>query len=269
MALIVSGSTGVTDAPLLGWQNLVTVASLASDEEDADYPVTNLANPSTAARWVAESTTDQYVTVTLSGSDPVDYVAIARHNLGSGGATVSVQVSDGGDPESWTTIGTATVPANDEPIMFVFDEEETPPKIRVKLQPDAVIPQMAVLHVGKLLRLPNGIVPGFVPLTWAAMDDVISAESEAGDYLGQIVRRQSLSTSVEVQWIDYDWAKANMADFLAYARQQKPFFFSWMPSSYPSEIGYAWSRNDIRPVAKRTAAGIAVDIAFNLKAVAL
>lgn len=180
-ALVLSAYTeGGPDAPLIGWHNLVTAASVSADEEDASYPATNLANPSTAARWQAETTDDQYITFTLSGTDAVDYVGIARHNLGSGQVTVSVEEWDG---DSWEEIAAEFIPAGDQPIVIRFEEIQ-PTQIRIKLQPGSVIPRMAVVYVGKLLRLQRGLQPGLVPPTWAAADDVVRAESEAGDYLG-------------------------------------------------------------------------------------
>lgn len=268
-ALVLSEQVeGSADAPLLGWQNLVTVGGITADEEDADFPATNLANPSTALFWKAETTGDQYLTFTLSGTDLVDYIGIARHNLGTGQVTVSVEISDGESPETWTEVAPEFIPAGDQPIVIRFDEEQ-PPAIRIKLQPGSVIPRMAVVYVGKLLRLPRGVQPGLVPMLWAASDDVISAESEAGDYLGAIVLRQSLQTSVQVQWLDYAWWNTNMPGFIAHARQRLPFFFAWLPTTYPNDIGYAWTSGDIRPEAHNMRTGYKVHMSLDLKAVAL
>lgn len=260
--------SGGADAPLLGWHNLITPENVVADEEDADYPATNLANPSTALRWQSETTGDQYITVTLDGTEPVDYVGIARHNLGSGEVTVSVEVSDGNSPESWTEVFSEMIPAGDQPIVMHFDEEY-PPKIRVKLQPVSAIPRIAVIYVGKLLRLPRGLQPGLVPPPWAMNDDVVAAQSEAGDYLGAITMRRSSSFSVSVQYLNYDWWNANMPDFIEHARSRKPFFFAWLPSSYPNEVGYAWTQSDIRPDAQMLRQGVVVNFDMDLRAVSL
>lgn len=253
---------GGPDAPLIGWQNLITAAGIEADEEDASYPVTNLANPSTALRWQAETTGDQYVTFTLSGVDPVDYVGIARHNLGTGQAIVSVEAWDG---DSWEEVAGEFIPAGDQPIVIRFEEVQ-PSQIRIKLQPGSVIPRMAVVYVGTLLRLQRGLQPGLVPLTWAASDDVVRAESEAGDYLGAIVLRRSLSNSVSIQWLDYDWWTVNMPGFIEHARSGQPFFFAWLPATFPNEVGYAWSNSDIRPEVQ---ADLSLNVTLDLKAVAL
>lgn len=258
---------GGADAPLIGWQNFVTSTNVSADEEDADYPASNLGNPSTALRWQAETTGEQYIEFTLSGTDAVDYVGIARHNLGSGQVTVSVEISDGDSPANWTEVAPEFIPARDDALVIRFDEEQ-PPAIRIRLQPGSVVPFMAVVYVGKLLRLPRGVQPGLVPTIWAASDDVVAAESEAGDYLGAIVLRESLQTSVQVMWLDYTWWLTNMPGFIAHARQRQPFFFAWLPASYPNDVGYAWTQNDIRPEAHNMRTGYKVHVTLDLKAVA-
>ncbi|MEW9808601.1 hypothetical protein ABUE31_21635 [Mesorhizobium sp. ZMM04-5] len=268
-ALVLSElAAGSADAPLLGWHNLVTRSGIEADQENESFPATNLANPSTALRWQGESTATQYLTFTVSSADDVDYVGIARHNLGSGQVTVSVEVSDGGSPEEWTEIIDELIPPSDQPLVLRFEAQPVS-RIRIKFQPTATIPRMAVVHVGKLLRLPRGVQPSVVPLTWAVSDDVVSAQSEAGDYLGAIVLHQALATSVQIQWLDYAWWNANMPGFIAHARQSLPFFFAWLPHSFPFEVGYAWSTNDIRPDAQRVAAGVTINFKMDLKAVAL
>jgi len=262
-ALVLATPTeGGPDAPLIGWHNLVTAAGVAADEEDADYPATNLANPSTALRWQAETTDDQYLTFTLTGSDEIDYVGIARHNLGSGQVTVSVESWDG---DSWEEVAAEYIPASDQPIVIRFEEVQ-PSEIRIKLQPGSVIPSIAVVYVGKLLRLQRGVQPGLIPILWAASDTVVSSESEAGDYLGAIVMRQSLSMSVSVQWVDYDWWNTNMPGFITHARQRQPFFFAWLPATYPNEVGFAWTQSDIRPEMQ---SNLMVNFSLDMKVVAL
>ena len=52
----------------------MTVDTLTTDEEDPDYPATNLANPSTNNRSESGSTADQYITVLFGEEIEVDYI---------------------------------------------------------------------------------------------------------------------------------------------------------------------------------------------------
>src|SRR5690554_5411983 len=86
------------------YQNLVTVDNITADSELPSDLALNLANPATYLKWESEITSEQFVTVQLSGSSLVDAVGIAEHNLGSGLTPISVQgqVSESEDWEDLT-----------------------------------------------------------------------------------------------------------------------------------------------------------------------
>jgi hypothetical protein len=226
--------------PIAGWQNLVTVSGIAADDEEPDHPASNLANPSTANRWLSSTTDDQYVTVSLAGTDEIDYLAVARHNFGTGLIVVSVETYDGAD---WNEVVEEHLPADDKPLLFRF-VGETPTAIRLKLQPDAVEPTAAVLYVGKLLVFERGIQVGHVPLPFGRRRDVVNGRSESGEFLGQIQIGAGLSSSYELQNITPEWYREYLDPFL---EAQPPFFFAWHPSEHEDEVGYAWLTTDAVP----------------------
>lgn len=255
------------NAPVIGWHNLVTLAGVAASFQAVDHPASNLANPSTAQAWRSTSTAVQYLTVTLSGTDAVDYVGLARHNLGSGLVGVSVEIDDPEAPGNWVEVASAMLLPDDGPAVIRF-EEVYPTTLRLKLVPGAVIPRLAVLYVGKLLVLQRGLQPGHVPLPFAASDEIVTGQAESGDFLGRIVTRQARTSSVSIIGLGYDWFHQNMAAFVRKARTV-PFFFAWMPELYPHEVGYAWLTNDVRPETQMVQSGIIVSVNLELGAVAL
>ncbi len=275
MAIVISPSVVLSasadeigaNAPILGWQSLVMLAGVSASYEDVNYPASNLANASTAQAWRSTSTAAQYLVVALHGTDAVDYVGLARHNLGSGLVAVSVEIDDPESPGDWIEVASAVLLPDDGPAVIRFDEVY-PTALRVKLVPAAVMPRLAVLYVGKLLVLQRGLQPGHVPLPFAASDDIVTGQAESGDFLGRIVTRQSLTTSVSIIGLGYDWFHANMAAFVKRARVT-PFFFAWMPELYPNEVGYAWITNDVRPEAQMAQSGVVVSVNLDLGAVTL
>jgi hypothetical protein len=271
-ALVLSAPTDPTgpNAPCIGWRNVVAAGGIEADSEAAGYPVTNLANPSTAAQagWRSDSTDEQHITIILPGGGPVDYVGLARHNLGSTGVNLSIEAADPDNPGDWIEIFEAVVLAGDAPAVLRFDETFAT-AIRLRMIPvGAVPPRIAVVYAGMLLRLPRGLQPGLVPLAFAAADDVVSGQAESGDYLGRIVTNQSLKTAVSIRYLSYDWFRANMGPF-ARAARTIPFFFAWAPGDYPDDAGYAWLDGDIRPTVERTATGIVTHVDISMKALAL
>lgn len=243
--------------PVIGWRNIVTVANLAADGEDADYPASNLANPSTALKWVGADTADQYLTVTTGTSDPIDYLAVARHNFGSGVIPVTVQgKASGGDP--YTDLVQETVLTDDLPVIFRF-EPQALSHIRLKMEPDADEPTAAVLYVGRLLVLPRRIYVGHTPLPLGRTTRVTSGRSEAGNYLGRIITGESRESAVSLQNLKPDWYRDEMDPFVA-AAQETPFFWAWRPEKYPAETGFAWLNNEPRPSNSRPNGMMSVDL---------
>lgn len=255
------------NAPLIGWQSLVALSNVAATSQAAGYPASNLANPSTALFWKATSTATQYLTVDLTGEDVVDYVGIARHNLGSGGTAISVEVDDPANPGSWLEVAASLLLPDDGPALIRFDPV-SPLQLRVKLAPNAVAPSIAVLYVGAVLVLQRGLQPGHVPLPFAASDEIVTGLAESGDFLGRIVTKTALATSVSIVALDYDWFHQHMAAFVRVARTT-PFFFAWMPESFPHEVGYAWLNNDARPEIQAVQNGFVVSLNLDLGAVSL
>lgn len=249
--------------PIFCWDNQVTVANIVADEQDADFPATNLANPSTNSLWKATSTADQYITVTLSGTNDMDCAALARHNLGTGLCVISIEGITGDIGAVWTEIVAEQLLADDQPAVFLF-EAAAYIGIRFKLQPDAVVPQAAVAHVSQRLTMVRGIPPGHTPINFGRSRETLSSRAQNGDFLGQIITSERLANSVEFKWLDAAWYRSTFQPFIDAA---VPFFFAWAPVDYPRDVGYAWLVNDPVPVINRLNGDI--DISMQLGAVAL
>lgn len=245
-AFVLSTPDQFSDAttPVLGWLNFLTVAGTSADHEEDFFPAVNMANPATNLMWKSDSTDVQYVTFLLNEEEPIDYVGIARHNFGSDGVVVEIEVRlfDGGD---WSNMVEGFVVANDAPILVRF-LPTTVNALRLKLTPLDSPPEIAVVHVGRMLVMPIGIPAGHTPLIDGRTTRTATGNSEAGDYLGSIVLSQKLSTSVSFQYLQDSWYRANLRPLVKEGRGT-PFFYSGFPNSHPEEAGYAWLTSDPRP----------------------
>jgi hypothetical protein len=232
------------NAPIFGYQSFVIAADVASDNEAAGYPITNVANVSTASFWRGDDMTEQYVTATINPAQNVDYVAVARHNFSTAGIAVSVETQEGlGDP--WVEVIAASIPANNNALIFRFTEQAAF-GVRLKLAAGSAAPEIAVLFVGKLLVSTQRIYVGHSPITLNRRVEVVSGMSESGNYLGRIITGSNLTTSVSLTHLEPDWYRDNFDPFVL-AAQNTPFFFGWRPFSYPNEVGFAWLTSDPQP----------------------
>lgn len=89
-----AASADVADGrnPIIGYQTIATVAHLASTTQDASFPVSNLANPSTNLKWKGTTALlEEFLTISNPDGADLDYIGVARHNWGSAQIPVSVE----------------------------------------------------------------------------------------------------------------------------------------------------------------------------------
>lgn len=243
------GGTITADNPVIGWRNLVTTGNVSTTTEAEGFSATNLANPSTNLRWTGELSSpeaDEYVTVVTSATDDMDYIAIAKHNLGTAQIPVSVEYLDeDASPDSWEELIASVILPNDGPALFRFPPQALS-AIRLRLQPGTEAPSIAVVYTGKLLVLQRRLYVGHTPMNYGRTSKITNARSESGNFLGRIMLNQKTGTAVGLKNMTPDWYRTYMEPFIQDS-YENPFFFAWRPSSYPREVGYAWMTNDPQP----------------------
>ncbi len=232
------------NSPLVGWRNFVTADMVSADSSDPSFPPLNVANPTTYLKWLSTSTADQYLTIATGGPpQDVDYVAIARHNLGTAQITVSIEGYIAG---VWTEIVEETLLSNDEVTIFRFTQMSLT-SLRIRMQSGDDPPSIAVVYAGLILQLQRRIYVGHTPFPYGRVTNVVNNKSENGNFLGRIIISQTNATSFTMSNIDRDWYRTYMDPFID-AAQDTPFFFSWRPGTFPRESGYAWMSGNPVPV---------------------
>lgn len=248
---LVVGELGLTNPnlPRICYNNIATSGNvLALNPANPLFPVSNLTNPSTSFTWKpADNTGTKTIIVTTNGIN-LNYLGFARHNL-TGGAQVRVlaQAVSGGATSTiidWTTINNAQ-----QSVLFLLNEL-SPFAVWLEIRNNPVIPSIAVLRCGMALTLPYGIYVGHTPINMGRSGQKIGGDSESGQYLGEVTRRRSLNTSVDLQNLNPIWYRENLDPIIG-ADPREPFFWAWRPEKYPQEVGYAWIKGYPRPTNQR------------------
>jgi len=234
------------DNPIVGYVNLVTTGNVTSNTAAAGYPVSNLANPSTALKWIGETDSpaaDEYITIAADTVELCDYIGIAGHNFWSGQIPVSIEVLDvDASPQDWVEVISEAIPPNDGPLLFRFSPQAIA-AIRIRLQPGVAAPMAAVVYLGNLLVLQRRIYVGHTPMPYGRQLSLANHRSISGAFLGRIVLGEKTATGIDMQNLTPGWYRTYMEPFLV-AAKEIPFFFAWRPSTYPNEVGYAWFSDD-------------------------
>jgi hypothetical protein len=273
-SVVLTGADGINaDNPLIGYETVVAAGNVTATTQDADWPASNLANPSTFLKWKADPgspVVDEYLTVTPDSAEDIDYVGIAGHNFGSGQMPVSIEYLDEtASPPDWVELITETLLPDDGPVLFRFTPQPFT-QLRVRIQPSlAAVPVeqafAAVLYVGKLLILQRRIFVGHTPIPYGRRLNVANHRSISGAFLGRIVLSETTETSVELQALTPDWYRSYFEPFLV-AAKETPFFFAWRPGAYPREVGFAWLTGDPQP-SNQMANGL-MQVSFDMAGIA-
>jgi hypothetical protein len=243
--VLTQGNLKSPNNPRLCWINYVNPNNVSALSETDLNPASNLGNPSTAFGWEALTNDEQYIDIDTGGL-ALDYLGIARHNLSSS-AEVKVEFFVNGS--LFTIFDWVDVDVEKQTLLFFFNTA-TPDFVRFSMRGNVAPPKIAVAYVGEATVLQRSIYVGHTPITMGINRSLIGGMSENGQYLGHVVRRQSLSTSVTLENLNALWFRENLEPFFR-QRGRTPFFWAWRPQSYPEEVGYAWLTNDARPSNQR------------------
>lgn len=250
MILTSDGSMSVYDeqrlnGPIVGWENLVRFDGILADSEDEDHQAVNLANPSTHLFWRSGEVGVQSIIFSFGDLLPIDYVALAKHNLGSTATVITLESRMGGG-DDWALVTGEFILSNDNPTIVRFPKRDAS-ELRLTLGEGTDIPEISVLYIGQLLQLQRNIYVGHTPINYGRKVTVANGRSESGNFLGRVVTGRTKQSSIQLSNLTADWYRLRMDPFVKSA-EERPFFFAWRPDGYPKEVGYVWSTDDVIPV---------------------
>lgn len=253
------------DSGFIGYVNYVNTSNVSESagSPDPGFPVTNLANPSTNFRWRASNSAGRIITIQNAGAS-INYIGIARHNLNQ--ENIQVRIDFNG-----VTVYDFQPVFNEQSLLFVF-QEAMPTTIEIYIQDPSNINasignplEIAAIYVGLGIRLERNIYVGHTPITMGRNRTAINGVSQSGEYLGEIVTNQSLSTNVTLSNLTPSWYRSILDPFFK-RNPRGPCFFAWRPASYPSEVSYCWVTGNPRPENSR--ANGMMGVSFDLVGIA-
>lgn len=236
---------GITNnSPRIGYESVITATNVTSTEADPDHPLIDITTPVIYQYWRGTSDSQQSIQVDCGASTLVNYFALAGHNLGSTGATVVLQASSNGT--DWTNASTPRILASNDAWIDEF-ANQTVRYYRLLITPVATtIPQIAVLHIGRVLRVPSRIYVGHAPSTLSRRTQVSTGRSETGQPLGRVKTGQYIETSAAFTNLTPSWLRTYFEPFMT-AAEDGYFFWAWRPEAYPQEVIYGELTDDPQP----------------------
>lgn len=239
-ALVLSqgAATPLTHARI-GYRSIVRPHNITASSAHTDHPAVNVASVNTYQFWQPQSLP---ATLTVDAGEPVtvDYLGIAAHTLA--GSTVVFESSENGT--DWTVQGDLA-PVNQALMLLIEPTEARYWRIRIE---GSGTPRVGVVFIGRALAMQRAIYGGHSPITLSRQTTIRPNKSDTGQFLGRTVIRRGVQTSASWRHLSAEWYRQNFDPFVAYATQgQGPFFFAWRPASFPDEVAYVWTSDDIAP----------------------
>ncbi len=240
--VVLDGGNINANNPIILYDNMVTLANVSADEAAADYPVSNLGNPTTFLGWRGTTTAEQLVTIANGEDRFADTIGIARHNFGSAQIQISVEGNTG---LGWSEIVAPALLSSNGPRIFRF-AKDVYTGLRLRLKSGTAAPRLNVLFVGEALIIPHRLYVPHTPITLGRMRKVVNGRSESGNFMGRVVTGGQSSTGVALKNLEPEWYRRKFDPFVR-AAETGTFFFAWRPDRYKAEIGYAWLTSDPIP----------------------
>jgi hypothetical protein len=220
--------SGIDDKPRICFDKHTSTVGVTSSASgyDPDW----MLDGETWSVWQAGGTTQ---TITLSfSSQTTSYAALAAHNLGSIGASVTCKV--GG-----VTVGSIS-PTDDSAIVFLFSSQSAS---QVQFVITGGTAEIAVAQAGDALEMPQLSVFTGLPISESKQVRYRHQQSVTGDVLGRAVEGADLRFDLTVQNLPETFRAAagdiTWKGFINHVDNVGPFFIAAKPSSYPDDVAYA------------------------------
>lgn len=240
----------------IGIDNTVSIISGATASATSDdVGSSNMLTPSTYDKW--RPVLDPSDATLIGASKLCNYVGIAAHNLGTEGATLVVEVSNGG---ATTEIFNGVV-LSDRPIYIRFTESLND-RVFINIS-GSTVAEVGVVYLGKELEMMRPNYSGYTPVTLSSKDVFTPQVSDGGQFLGKQLVRKGFATEINFRHLTYSWYEENFQPFVISAKAL-PYFWAWNLLEHPNEIAYGWTNENIKP----TLMGVRdwLEVSFNIDA---
>lgn len=223
--------------PIILYDNRFADATPVASATDADpeFAAAHIADLRTHTFWQADAAGTFYLSVDCGAAAAADALGIVRHNLGSAGATVSVESSATG---AWGGEETERLegfsPSDDEAILKLLTSA-TDRYWRIKIVSPTIAPYLAVAMLGERLQFSFPPDTPYIPYTETPQED--SARSGTGQMLGSQVTYQLLQISPSFSQVERSWVLGDYQTFWeAHSKLRQQFFYAWDLDVFPAHV---------------------------------
>jgi hypothetical protein len=248
---------GNANRPLIGWHSIFLPASVTASSGINQSAVWS---PDTYSYWESDifdpTSVTHTLTITTAGS-PVDYIGVVGHNIGTLGATYSVDGSNNGT--TWVEVVADRIMATNDPFLDYFDTKTYAfYRLSISVPSGAPLTPVVISHVkiGQIFKLERPVWQGEIPGGMDTKIEKISSKSHSGKFLGSSVVSRGEAYSISQKNNSVAFIRSSgFRNFINHAHMLnkiangpvETFFYAWRPTTHPSEIQYCGNVMEFSP----------------------
>lgn len=230
---IEDGTVPALKFPRIGYRKLDS--TIIGTNTASGFDPDSVKNDFTYERW--KSAGAGSLVFDMGSIKAIDYIAIGAHTL----AGVATEISISDDGVDYELINDFVASTNNA-VMVLFEEKETR---YIKIEVNNIA-EIGVVYFGKVLVMQRSIYGGHTPITLSRTTEKNIYLSEEGEFLGKRIVRKGFETSYSFENLEASWVRNIFKPFIDHSITS-PFFIAWRPSSFPLEVVYGWTDDDIVP----------------------
>lgn len=246
--LYITPADSITNRPLIGWHSVFLPNAVTAS---SGINAAAVWSPDTYTYWESDIFDPTSVTHSLTistGGVSINYIGVAGHNIGTLGATYSIDGSS--DGTTWTNFVSPRIMATNDPFLDYVDTKTYAfYKLKIAVPGGAPLIPVIIAHVkiGQILMLERPVWQGETPGGMDVRVDKIGSKSYSGKYLGSSVVSQGEGFSISQKNNTVSFVRsAPLQNFFKHSyRLEKlangpaeSFFYAWRPTTHPTEIQY-------------------------------
>jgi len=229
--------------PRIGYERVAGALTTNVPSEDG-FNAQNAETPLTYTAWQPTSVPAVWrLTFVGGGTETISYLGIGVHNIGSSGATVTLQSFDGATWANWGG-GMSVSPDNDDAIMFLVE----PAAVNgIGILIEGAVARVGTISAGDVLEWPRKATWTGLPITESETNRYNVNQSDTGNWLGRTRIASGLEFDMTIDNLSETFRRGEFETFRNHANTgDGTFFVAPRPLDYPDEVAYAWSPETIR-----------------------
>lgn len=213
MAKVFDNRSDANNQPLIGWRNIALDKAVTATSAAAGFPAIAARTYASYEGW---RPTGSSGTFTMTVNDDISYIGLFF--AGSGTAVVSYTVG----------ATTTTLPPTDASgaVVVFFDSTNV---ATVQVVVSDFQGYLANIMLGEFTEIERRMYVGHTPVAYGRVTDRVQGLSESGQFLGNITRRRTNVTRVDIQNVTPSHYKFVLDGFVA-ASTQQPHYWSYRRS---------------------------------------